>query len=177
MVRRARRGDVPGILALIEPYVAADVLLRRSRADLEAAVEQFVVAVTTPTGVAGGVHAGQRVVGCASLRVLAPELGEIRTVAVAPDQRGAGTGRALVQQLMRRTTDLGLRRVICLTFHIDFFRHFGFEPAVLDERLARELRPLMQRDEGVAEFVDLHRLWPNTLGNTRMIWRAPTGCA
>jgi amino-acid N-acetyltransferase len=60
--------------------------------------------------------------------------------------------------------------VFCLTFEVSFFTRHGFsvmaeEP--LDPEVYMEL--LRSRDEGVAEFLDLARVKPNTLGNTRMI--------
>ena len=65
---------------------------------------------------------------------------------------------------------LGLARLFCLTFEVGFFTRHGFteidgqavEPAVYAE-LVRSY------DEGVAEFLDLERVKPNTLGNTRML--------
>ena len=51
-----------------------------------------------------------------------------------------------------------------------FFRRHGFQPidgqAVPPEVFAELLRSY---DEGVAEFLDLERVKPNTLGNTRML--------
>src|SRR6185312_14949605 len=61
-------------------------------------------------------------------------------------------------------------RVFCLTFETDFFGTFGFRPidgAPVPTKVYEEL--LRSYDEGVAEFLDLERVKPNTLGNTRML--------
>ena len=64
-----------------------------------------------------------------------------------------------------------MSRVFCLTFEVEFFRRMGFE--VMDEQegidpqVFAEL--LRSKDEGIAEYLDLARVKPNTLGNTRMI--------
>ena len=62
-------------------------------------------------------------------------------------------------------------RVFCLTFEVDFFKKHGFEvmadQTAVDPVVYSEL--LRSTDEGVAEFLDLARVKPNTLGNTRMI--------
>ena len=64
-----------------------------------------------------------------------------------------------------------MQRLFCLTFAVDFFKGAGFEPmsevaAVTPDVYAELLRSY---DEGVAEFLDLERVKPNTLGNTRMM--------
>jgi amino-acid N-acetyltransferase len=63
-----------------------------------------------------------------------------------------------------------VQRLFCLTFEVDFFRRHGFEPIegrAVDPEVYAEL--LRSYDEGVAEFLDLERVKPNTLGNTRML--------
>jgi amino-acid N-acetyltransferase len=68
--------------------------------------------------------------------------------------------------------ELGLSRLFCLTFEVPFFKRNGFEDTgteSVDPELYAEL--VRSRDEGVAEFLDLARVKPNTLGNTRMLKR------
>ena len=65
---------------------------------------------------------------------------------------------------------MGVRRVFCLTFETEFFGSFGFaaiDGAPVPHKVFEEL--LRSYDEGVAEFLDLERVKPNTLGNTRML--------
>ena len=61
-----------------------------------------------------------------------------------------------------------------LTFSVGFFARHGFEEIegtpVSHEVYAELLRSY---DEGVAEFLDLGRVKPNTLGNSRMLLRLP----
>jgi amino-acid N-acetyltransferase len=98
------------------------------------------------------------------------DLAEVRTLAVDPQARGTGTGHALLTQLLERARELGVRRVFCLTFEVEFFARHGFreldgapvEPQVYDELLR-------SYDEGVAEFLGLEHVKPNILGNTRMV--------
>ena len=59
-----------------------------------------------------------------------------------------------------------------LTFPTDYFARHGFEPVQdvhFDPAVRDEL--LQSPDVGVAEFLDLPRARPNTLGNTRMLAR------
>jgi len=76
-----------------------------------------------------------------------------------------------VEQLLAEAKELGVSRVFCLTFEVGFFQKHGFEvmadQSAVDPAVYSEL--LRSHDEGVAEFLDLARVKPNTLGNTRMI--------
>ncbi len=63
-----------------------------------------------------------------------------------------------------------MRRVFCLTFEVEFFSRYGFMPiqgTPVSPEVYAEL--LASYDEGVAEFLDLEHVKPNTLGNTRML--------
>ena len=159
-VRRARTGDVPGIERLVNGYAAERILLAKERVTLYEDVQEFQVG-EAPDG---------SIVGCGALHVLWEDLAEVRTLAVDADWRGAGVGHAILDTLVNQAGELGVSRLFCLTFEVDFFAGHGFrsidgtpvEPAVY----AQLLRSM---DEGVAEFLDLARVKPNTLGNTRMI--------
>lgn len=112
-----------------------------------------------------------RVIGCGALHVMWEDLAEVRTLASASGERGRGVGGALLVDLLENARRLGVSRVFCLTFEVDFFTHHGFEVMdnqdTIDPDVYSEL--LRSQDEGVAEFLDLARVKPNTLGNTRMI--------
>jgi amino-acid N-acetyltransferase len=65
---------------------------------------------------------------------------------------------------------LGLTRLFCLTFQVDFFQKMGFRlqnDDIVDPDVYVEL--VRSPDEGVAEFLDLARVKPNTLGNSRLV--------
>ena len=60
--------------------------------------------------------------------------------------------------------------MFCLTFETAFFGRHGFveiEGAPVAHEVYEQL--LQSYDEGVAEFLDLERVKPNTLGNHRML--------
>ena len=100
------------------------------------------------------------------------DLAEIRTVAVDESRRGEGIGHMIVGELLERARLLGVARVFVLTFAVSFFAGHGFAEIsgtpVAPEVYAELLRSY---DAGVAEFLDLDRVKPNTLGNTRMLLR------
>ncbi|MGL4173039.1 MAG: amino-acid N-acetyltransferase [Actinomycetota bacterium] len=161
LVRPATVRDVPLIRGLVEPLAQQRVLVSKDAVAYYEALQQFVVACTT----AGGV------IGCGALHVLWDDLAEIRTVAVAPSYRGLGVGGAILRNLLEQARGLGVARLFCLTFEVDFFSRHGFRviqgaPVAMD--VYAEL--LRSYDIGVAEFLDLERVKPNTLGNTRMLY-------
>jgi amino-acid N-acetyltransferase len=158
-VRRARTSDVPGIRALVDAYSGDRRLLSKATVTLYEDVQEFFVAVD-----------GQQVVGCGALHVLWEDLAEVRTLAVAQEAHGRGVGSALLRRLIENARELGVRRLFCLTFEAEFFGRHGFvraDEVLVDPAVRAEL--LQSPDEGVAEFLDLARVKPNTLGNTRML--------
>ncbi|WBU37570.1 amino-acid N-acetyltransferase [Homoserinibacter sp. YIM 151385] len=161
-VRRARTADVPLIEKLIEPLVASRVLLGKDRVVFYEAVQEFRIAES----------AEGEVVGCGALHVMWEDLGEVRTLAVSEGWLGRGVGHALLGTLEADARELGLTRLFCLTFETAFFERNGFEvigEGVVSPDVYAEL--VRSPDEGVAEFLDLARVKPNTLGNSRMLKR------
>ena len=162
-VRRARTHDVPAIRALVDHYAADRILLGKDLVTLYEDVPDFRVALD-----------GDRVVGCGAVHVMWQDMAEVRTIAVDPSFRRAGIGTAIVAELLRTAADLGVEQVFCLTFEIDFFARLGFRAAgtvPLDPEVFAQM--VRSSDEGIAEFLDLERVRPNTLGNTRMVYRIP----
>jgi len=160
-VRRARTGDVTVVRRLVDTYTADRRLLSKATVVLYEDVPEFFVA-----------SMGADVVGCGALHVMWEDLAEVRTVAVDPSYHRQGIGSALLTRLIEAARDLGVDRVFCLTFETAFFARHGFEvveEVAVDPGVAAEL--LQSPDEGVAEFLDLTRVKPNTLGNTRMLLR------
>lgn len=158
VVRRARTSDIPAVKELVDCY-AGRILLEKPLVTLYEAVQEFWVAE----------RAGV-VVGCGALHVLWSDLGEVRTVAVHPALSGQGIGHTLVERLIEVAAELELVRVFVLTFEVDFFARHGFqeiEGTPVDGQVFEQM--LRSYDSGVAEFLDLSTVKPNTLGNTRML--------
>jgi amino-acid N-acetyltransferase len=159
-IRPATTADIPAIQGLIEPLVHRRILLGKELVMLYEAVQEFLVAETSD----------HEVVGCGALHVFWEDLGEVRTLAVLPEWQHRGVGKLLVDALEKRAKALGLRRLFCLTFEVEFFEGCGYkvlEETIVDPEVYVEL--VRSPDEGVAEFLDLARVKPNTLGNSRLL--------
>lgn len=158
-IRSARTSDVKGIRKLIDTYTVQRLLLSKETVTLYESVQEFTVAIENG-----------EVVGCGALHVLWEDLAEVRTVAVAPHLRRQGVGQQILEAVVERARAIGVRRIFCLTFEVDFFGRNGFEEihgTPVDAEVFSQL--LHSYDTGIAEFLDLESVKPNTLGNTRML--------
>ena len=156
----ARTADVREIRQLVEPEVAKRTIISKDAVAYYEALQEFRVA-RDETG---------RLVGCGALHVLWEDLAEVRTLAVDAAAMGRGIGGAILERLLEDARELGIERVFCLTFETSFFAGHGFEViegTPVEPEVYAEL--LRSYDIGVAEFLDLERVKPNTLGNTRML--------
>jgi len=158
-IRSARTADIKGIRALIDAYAIGGRLLTKETVTLYESVQEFTVAVEN-----------NEVVGCGALHVLWEDLAEVRTVAVVEKLHGTGVGHQIMQAIEDRARAIGVKRIFCLTFETEFFGRHGFEEiqgTPVDADVYAEL--LRSYDAGIAEFLDLESVKPNTLGNTRML--------
>jgi amino-acid N-acetyltransferase len=158
-IRSARTSDIKGIRRLIDSYAPQGRLLSKETVTLYESVQEFTVAVE-----------GEEVIGCGALHILWEDLAEVRTVAVSDTMRGKGVGHQILDAIIERAQNIGVQRIFCLTFETEFFGRHGFEViegTPVDPEVYVEL--LRSYDAGVAEFLDLESVKPNTLGNTRML--------
>jgi amino-acid N-acetyltransferase len=159
-VRPARATDIPAVHALRQPWVEQGVLLGREKVEMYEQVQEMILAVDE----------NDVVVGCGALHVMWQDLAEIRSVVIDANLQRKGIGHIIIDALVARATQLGIKRIFCLTFETEFFGRHGFEPIAdtpVDEETFAEL--VRSSDEGIAEFLDLARVKQNTLGNTRML--------
>ncbi len=159
VLRAARVHDVAAIRGLVAPYVQSRAIVAKPPVAYFEGLQEFIVA-----------ERDGELVGCGALHVMWEDVAEVRTIAVRPDVLGHGIGHRLLAHLLAHARDLGVARVFCLTFEVDFFAGHGFRE-IEGDPVAPEVYPelLQSYDEGVAEFLDLDRVKPNTLGNTRML--------
>ena len=159
VIRPARTSDVKQIRSIIDTFAAPGKMLEKETVTLFESVQEFVVAVV-----------GDEVVGCGALHILWEDLAEVRTVAVKEAFHNKGIGHQIIEAVVDRAKSLGVERIFCLTFQTEFFAKHGFsviEGTPVEPDVYQEL--LRSYDAGVAEFLDLESVKPNTLGNTRML--------
>ena len=159
VIRAAKTSDVKKIRAIVDTYAVERKLLSKETVTLFESVQEFVVA-----------EVDGEVVGCGALHVLWEDIAEVRTVAVVEQMHGKGVGHLILENVLARAKEVGVKKVFCLTFETKFFGSHGFneiQGAPVDPEIYTQL--LRSYDEGIAEFLDLESVKPNTLGNTRML--------
>jgi amino-acid N-acetyltransferase len=159
VIRPAKTSDVKKIRAIVDTYAVERKLLSKETVTLFESVQEFVVA-----------EVDGEVVGCGALHVLWEDIAEVRTVAVVEQMHGKGVGHLILENILARAKEVGVKKVFCLTFETKFFGSHGFKEiqgAPVEPEIYTQL--LRSYDEGIAEFLDLESVKPNTLGNTRML--------
>ena len=159
VVRPAKTSDIKKIRKIIDTFVEPRRLLSKETVTLYESVQEFAIA-----------EVDGEVVGCGALHVLWEDLAEVRTIAVVESMHGKGIGHAILESILNKAKEIGVKKVFCLTFETEFFGSHGFteiQGTPVEPDVYAQL--LRSYDEGIAEFLDLESVKPNTLGNTRML--------
>jgi amino-acid N-acetyltransferase len=149
-VRSATAADAEAIHALFADEVAAGRMLPRDLEEIRRSADDWVVA-ESPEG---------RVVACGSLVSFGEGLAEVRSLAVASDQRGGGIGGLIVDALAGVASARGETRLLALTRRTGFFERLGFVRDLVANYPAKVWKdctpcPLRERCDEVALVRDL----------------------
>lgn len=130
--RAAASDDAEGLLALLEPFVSARKLLRRSREELALLTKHGFVA-----------EHQQRIVGFSAIEIYNRKMAEIQSLAVAEGFQGLGIGKRLVMLCLDRARELEVMEVLAISSSEEFLRSCGFDYALPDQKKALfcQLRP------------------------------------
>jgi len=125
MIRKAKIHEVPEIRRFLTEFTLDGGILPRTLADLYGQLRDYFV-YREDQG---------PLLGVGALHICWAGLGEIRSVAVAPEHRGRGLGSRLVTTCLAEARVLGLSEIFLLTLIPDFFRRFGFQVVSREELL------------------------------------------
>ena len=114
-VRKAGMKDIPNILTLINSYAANGIMLPRTEFEMSENIRDFSVA-----------YEGEILVGCGALHFYTPTSAEVRSLAVLPEMKQHGVGRAVVEALEREALDNDLHSIFAFTYVPQFFQKLGF---------------------------------------------------
>jgi amino-acid N-acetyltransferase len=114
-LRSADVSDARRVHALIAAALGDHHLLPRTRDDVARRATRFVVAVRK-----------RRIVGCAELAHLSPQVAEVRSLVVDPAVRHHGTGSRLVEELRTRARHAGYETLCAFTHAPGYFTPMGF---------------------------------------------------
>ncbi len=114
-VRKAGMRDIPNVLALINQYAANGIMLARTEFEMSENIRDFSVA-----------YSGETLAGCAALHFYTPTSAEVRSLAVRPELKELGVGRALVEALETEARQDDLASIFAFTYVPGFFEKLGF---------------------------------------------------
>ena len=115
-IRRARVSEVMAIHSIVAAYAAQGILLSRTKDHIQKGIGDYLVALD-----------GGRVIGCVALETYGgAAFAEIRSLAVAPDARGAGTGAKLLNAALSQARRRKIGRLLAVTSSTAFFERHGF---------------------------------------------------
>ncbi|GAX90839.1 N-acetyltransferase [Effusibacillus lacus] len=113
--RKAVMADTEAIYQLIQTNADQGLLLPRPRISIYENLQSMTV-----------IEDDGRIVGVGGLHILWQDLSEIRSLAIASDKKGLGLGKELVTLLVKESLQLGIPRILSLTYQVDFFAKCGF---------------------------------------------------
>ena len=114
-LRSAKASEGRTLHALIAANLEEGHLLPRTLTELTVHAARFVVATR-----------GRRIVGCAELAALSPQVAEVRSLAVDGRERGQGVGTMIVDELRRRARGEGFEKLCAFTHAPAYFIQMGF---------------------------------------------------
>jgi amino-acid N-acetyltransferase len=114
-IRRADPSQAATLHALIMANLEDGHLLPRTLEELVVRAERFAI-----------VSRGKKIVGCAELAPLSPQVAEVRSLAVEAEERGKGIGTRLVDELRQRAHREGFDKLCAFTHTPGYFSQMGF---------------------------------------------------
>ena len=114
-LRSATLADASRIHALISANLVEGHLLPRTLPEISLHADRFVVATR-----------GRKIVGCAELAPLSPQVSEVRSLAVDASVRSNGVGTLLVEELRTRARRDSYDKLCAFTHAPGYFMPMGF---------------------------------------------------
>ena len=112
---KPKLSDIEKMQTLIYPEVENGVILERSSDEVATNIRSYTLA-----------YIGAELVGFTALHIHTIELGEIRSLIIKDGFRGKKIGEKLVNHALQEGKELGLKRVLSLTYKQSFFERLGF---------------------------------------------------
>ncbi len=113
--RKAKLSDIPKMQELVLPEVESGIILVRSEDEVATNIRSYMLA-----------YKEDELVGFNALHIHTSSLAEIRSLIVKEGLRGKKIGENLVLHAIEEAKDLGVKRVLSLTYKQAFFERLGF---------------------------------------------------
>ena len=113
--QKAKLSNINEMRELILPEVESGVILDRSEDEIATNIRSYTLAYKEDT-----------LVGFAALHIHTNDLAEVRSLIVKDGLRGQKIGEKLVKSALEEAVQLGIQRVLSLTYKQAFFERLGF---------------------------------------------------
>jgi len=100
---------------VVYPEVESGVILERSSDEVATNIRSYTL-----------VYVGTELVGFAALHIHTIELAEVRSLIIKDGFRGKKIGEKLVNYILQEGVELGIKKVLSLTYKQSFFERLGF---------------------------------------------------
>ena len=132
---------------LLQPYVDARKLLKRTRAELLTLIGNGFVAETHDS------KENMIIVGFSAVEIYSRKLSEVQCLAVADGYQGHGMGSDLVRACVERARERGVLEVMAISASDSFLRNLGFDYSLPDQKRALFFQ-LKTREQLHSETID-----------------------
>ncbi len=112
---KAKLSNITSMQKLVLPEVESGVILARSEDEIATNIRSYTLAFVD-----------NELVGFGALHIHTSYLAEIRSLIVKDRYRGQKIGEILVKECLDEAVNLGLQKVLCLTYKASFFQRLGF---------------------------------------------------
>jgi amino-acid N-acetyltransferase len=114
-LKKASLSNIDVMQKLVAPEIQSGIILARSDDEIATNIRSYTLA-----------YLEGELVGFCALHVHTASLAEVRSLIVKENLRGNKIGEQLVNQCLNEAVDLGLQRVLTLTYRQGFFERLGF---------------------------------------------------
>ncbi len=114
--RKATLLDIPAMQVLVAPEVESGIILQRNNDEVATNIRSYQLAFDNG-----------KLVGFCALHIHTTTLAEVRSLIVDASLRGTGVGTRLVQRALDEAKELGLKKVLTLTYEQAFFQRLDFK--------------------------------------------------
>ena len=113
--KKAKLSDISKMQTLVQPEVEQGIILDRSEDEIATNIRSYILAFYD-----------NMLIGFCALHIHTSYLAEIRSLIVKEEFRGKSVGKNLILQALDEAKELGLQRVLSLTYEQSFFEKLGF---------------------------------------------------
>jgi amino-acid N-acetyltransferase len=114
--KKASLYDIDSMRELVAPEIESGVILDRSADEIATNIRSYILAFFD-----------NELVGFCALHIHTSSLAEIRSLIVKQTIRGKSIGQTLVNRSLEEANQLGIKKVLSLTYKQSFFENLGFK--------------------------------------------------